>query len=124
MFGDYEFEITLRDRNRDGTVDDDVQRGDQYESIAQTMTISVRPINDAPELNPNFDPLSFTVMEDGTIEILVTGDQANPGLLDVFLPGPSGAPTDESADLTPQPGGNQTVSMAEHERSIRRMFHS
>ncbi|MGB0599405.1 MAG: tandem-95 repeat protein [Rubripirellula sp.] len=113
VFGDYEFEVTLTDRNRDGSIDDDALRGDLNESIPQTLTISVRPINDAPKLNPDLDPLSFTLMEDGTVEILITGNQANPGLLDVFLPGPADGPITESDDLAPQPGGNQTVSMAE-----------
>ncbi|MEE2937570.1 MAG: S8 family serine peptidase, partial [Planctomycetota bacterium] len=113
VFGDFEFEITLKDRNRDGSVDKDALRGELNESIPQTLTISVRPINDAPQLNPELDPLSFTLMEDGSVEILVTGDQTNPGLLDVFLPGPADAPITESDDLAPQLGGNQIVSMAE-----------
>ncbi|MDG2221798.1 MAG: Ig-like domain-containing protein [Rubripirellula sp.] len=113
VFGDYEFEVTLKDRNRDGSVDDDALRGDLNTSIPETLTISVRPINDAPKLNPDLDPLSFTLMEDGTVEILITGDQDNPGLLDVFLAGPADGPITESDDLDPQPGGNQTVSMAE-----------
>ncbi len=104
VFGDFDFEIFLID-DGPGTVDGATPRGDIISSLPVTLTIDVQPTNDAPVVNPDAEPLHFTLLEDGTVEILVSGDNTSPGLLDVFLPGPS----NESDDILPEPGGNQSV---------------
>ena len=111
VFGNYEFEVVLSDFNRDGTQTDNSVRGDLISSIPITMTINVRPVNDPPRVDPNAAPLVFNMTEDGTLDILVSGDGTNRGLLDVFLPGPNIGETDESADIAPLPGANQTVDL-------------
>lgn len=111
IFGSFRFEVTLNDSNRDGTVSNNTIRGDLISSIPITLSIDVRPVNDPPVLNTAADPLAFQLLEEGTFEILVEGDNTSPGLLDVFFPGPSVGRTDESADISPAPGGNQTLSL-------------
>ncbi len=111
VFGTFRFEVVLNDQNRDGTVSNNTTRGDLISSIPVTMTITVNPVNDPPIVNPAADPLSFEILEDGTFEILVSGDNTNPGLLDVYFPGPATGATDEGANIAPRPGGNQTVSL-------------
>ena len=100
VFGDFKFRVALTD---DGP--GNATRGDLISSIPVTITISVQPINDPPVVKPNFDALQFSLLEDGTIDILVDGDALTPGLLDAFLPGPA----NEAADITP--GGNQSISL-------------
>lgn len=109
VFGEFRFEVVLNDQNRDGTLSNNTTRGDLISSIPVTMTITVNPVNDPPIVNPAADSLSFEMLEDGTFEILVEGDNTNPGLLDVYFPGPSIGATDEAANTAPRPGGNQTV---------------
>lgn len=106
IFGDYRFEVTLND---DGSANS--TRGDLISSIPVIMTISVSPINDPPQLDPNADPLQFEISEDGEAVILVSGTATENGLLDVFTPGPSIGRTNESADIAPALGGNQSVSL-------------
>ncbi|MEO1524863.1 MAG: tandem-95 repeat protein [Planctomycetota bacterium] len=101
VFGSFDFEIVLTD---DGPGDS--TRGDLISSDPVTVTIDVLPINDPPVVVPGVD-LSFTLDEDRSIDIPITGDMNVAGLLDAFIPGPA----NESADLTP--GGNQTVSIQE-----------
>ncbi|MEM1067636.1 MAG: Ig-like domain-containing protein [Planctomycetota bacterium] len=96
--GDFVFTVTLQD---DGPVDDqDSIRGDRNVSEPLLLTISVLPINDPPVLDPTADPLFFQLDEDpqDPIVIPVNGDIDQPGLLDVFLPGPIGGSGDESGD--------------------------
>ncbi|WP_436714795.1 tandem-95 repeat protein [Roseiconus lacunae] len=100
VFGSFDFEIVLTD---DGP--SDASRGDLTTSIARTITIDVLPINDPPVVRPDADPLEFRIDEDGSVEIMVNGTAGNPGLLDVFSPGPD----NESENIVP--GGNQTLSM-------------
>ncbi|QDT03916.1 Dockerin type I repeat protein [Rubripirellula lacrimiformis] len=109
VFGEFRFEVVLSDQNRDGTVSDNTTRGDLISSEPITLTINVNPVNDPPIVDPTSAPLSFTMLEDGLFEILVEGDSTNRGLLDLYFPGPSVGATDESADIAPQPGGNQIV---------------
>ncbi|KAA5546992.1 tandem-95 repeat protein [Roseiconus nitratireducens] len=101
-FGSFDFEVVLTD---DGTRDPN--RGDLFESDPQTFTVDVLPVNDAPVVRTDIDPLSFTMLEDGSVEIYSRGDATTPGLLDVFAVGPD----NEAADLTP--GGNQTLALKE-----------
>ncbi|QDT09692.1 tandem-95 repeat protein [Planctomycetes bacterium K23_9] len=101
VFGKFEFRVFLND---EGPGND--TRGDLISSIPSTITITIQPENDAPVVDPNADPLTFTLREDGTIDIPVNGDSQSNGLLKPFLPGPA----NESEDITP--GGNQTVSLA------------
>ena len=101
VFGEFVFEVVLND---DGI--GNATRGDLISSDPQTITISVLPVNDSPVLSPNAGDLSFTLLENSTIDIQIVGDTVTAGLLDVFLPGPD----NESDDITP--GGNQTVSLA------------
>ncbi|TWT49074.1 hypothetical protein Pla22_42660 [Rubripirellula amarantea] len=109
VFGTYLFDVVLTDRERDNSQIDDPNRGDLVSSIPITLTITVNPVNDPPMVDPNADPLSFEILEDGVGEVLVRGDSTGRGLLDVFLPGPGVGRTDEAANVTP--GGNQTVSL-------------
>ena len=111
VFGEFRFEVVLSDQNRDGSVSDNTTRGDLISSIPVTLTINVNPVNDPPIVDPNSAPLSFTMLEDGLFEILVDGDNTSRGLLDVYFPGPNSGATDESADILPRIGGNQTVSL-------------
>ncbi|NND96214.1 MAG: tandem-95 repeat protein, partial [Pirellulaceae bacterium] len=101
VFGNFTFEVVLTDNGPgNGT------RGDLISSFPVTMTIALQPVNDAPVVKANADPLEFTLLEDGSVDILVSGDTVTPGLLDVFLPGPA----NESQNIVP--GGNQSVSLA------------
>ncbi|TWU06031.1 tandem-95 repeat protein [Stieleria varia] len=100
VFGRFTFEVVLTD---DGP--GNATRGDLISSIPATITIDVRPVNDPPVVDPTADPLHFSLLEDGTFDILVNGDSVSPGLLDVFLPGPA----NESSNV--DPGGNQSVSL-------------
>ncbi|MGB7329054.1 MAG: tandem-95 repeat protein [Rubripirellula sp.] len=111
VFGEFRFEVVLSDQNRDGTLSDNTTRGDLISSVPVTLTINVNPVNDPPIVDPNAAPLSFTMLEDGLFEILVDGDNTSRGLLDVYFPGPNLGSTDESADILPRVGGNQTVSL-------------
>ncbi len=104
VFGEFDFEIRLID-NGNGDVDGDNPRGDITASLPITLTIDVQPTNDPPVVDSNVAPLRFTMLEDGTYDVLINGDNTSPGLLDVFLPGPA----NESADILPEPGGNQSV---------------
>ncbi len=106
VFGEFNFEIFLVD-DGPGTVDGASPRGDLITSLPVTLTINVQPTNDAPVINPDVPPLQFTLLEDGTVDVLVTGDNTSPGLLDLFLPGPA----NESEDILPMPGGNQSLSL-------------
>lgn len=103
VFGEFRFDLILRDNGAD-----DPARGDVNRSLPVRLTIEVQPVNDPPMLDPQAAPLEFAIAEDTTIEIPVTGSGGLPGLLDVFLPGPAGA-GDESANIVP--GGNQTLSL-------------
>jgi hypothetical protein len=100
VFGRFEFEITLTDNG-----DDDPARGDQRVSDPQTITIDVLPINDQPVVDPSADPLAFTISEDQSIDIFSRATAGQPGMLDVFLPGPA----NEAEDIVP--GGNQTLTI-------------
>ena len=100
VFGEFDFEIVATD---DGP--GNATRGDLISSQPVTLTIDIQPVNDPPRVDPTADPLSFELLEDGTVDILVNGDGVRRGLLDVFLPGPA----NESEDI--DPGGNQTVSL-------------
>lgn len=111
VFGEYRFELVLNDRNQDGSISDNTTRGDLISSIPVTLTINVQPVNDPPIVDPTAAPLNFTILEDGTFDILVEGDNTSPGLLDPFFPGPSVGATDEAADIAPRVGGNQTVTL-------------
>lgn len=111
VFGEFRFEIVLNDQNLDGSISDNTLRGDLMSSIPVTLTINVQPINDPPIVRPDVDPLEFTLLEDGSFDILVTGDNTSPGLLDQFFPGPFNGAADEGANILPQLGGNQTVSL-------------
>ncbi len=106
VFGDFRFELILMDNGSDND-----PRGDLNKSIPVTMTINVRPVNDSPRVDPAADPLAFTILEDGSIDILVEGDNTSPGLLDPFFPGPNVGPGNESADIAPAPGANQSVML-------------
>ncbi len=111
VFGEYRFEVVLTDENRDGSISDNTLRGDLISSIPATLTINIQPVNDPPIVDPNAELLVFPILEDGFFDILVSGDNTSPGLLDPFFPGPFTGATDESADIAPQLGGNQTVSL-------------
>ena len=100
VFGEFGFEVVATD---DGP--GNATRGDLISSLPRTLTIDVQPVNDPPRVDPAASPLQFELLEDGSIDILVNGDASNPGLLDVFLPGP----VNESENV--DPGGNQTVSL-------------
>ena len=112
VFGSYSFEIMLVD-DGPGTADGGTARGDITHSLPRTLTIDVQPVNDPPVVNPAASELRFSLLEDGTFEILVEGDNTNPGLIDVFLPGPTSGPGDESADIAPRVGANQSLSLGE-----------
>ncbi|MCC9601167.1 tandem-95 repeat protein [Stieleria sp. JC731] len=100
VFGKFDFEIVLTDNGPS-----DASRGDLTTSIPQTISIEVLPINDPPVVRDDIDPLEFTINEDGSVDIMAVGTPGNPGLLDVFAPGPD----NESENIVP--GGNQTVSL-------------
>ncbi len=100
VFGTFEFEVLLTD-----TGPGNATRGDLISSLPQTMTITVQPVNDPPQINPSVPPLEFSLLEDGDITIQIRGDSSNPGLLDVFQVGPA----NEAADVNP--GGNQTLTL-------------
>ncbi len=100
VFGRFEFEITLTD---DGL--NDPSRGDQNLSDPVTITIDVLPINDPPVVDPAAPPLLFEIEEDESIDIFSRAIAGQPGMLDVFLPGPA----NEAADIVP--GGNQTLAI-------------
>ncbi|WP_173405146.1 Ig-like domain-containing protein, partial [Novipirellula maiorica] len=100
VFGEFQFEIVATDNGPGNAT-----RGDLISSLASTMTIQVQPVNDPPQIDPAVSPLEFTMLEDGEVEIRVSGDSTNPGLLDVFAVGPA----NEAANVTP--GGNQTLSL-------------
>ena len=105
VFGDYRFEVTLNDFERNGTQNDNTTRGDLISSVPVTLTINVQPVNDPPLVNDNADPLAFEILEDGEFSILVEGDNTSPALLNVFFPGPSVGRTDEAAPGTTLPDG-------------------
>ena len=106
VFGNFRFEVTLNDDGPENST-----RGDLISSVPVTMTISVRPTNDPPQLDANADPLQFNINEDEQAVILVEGTATETGLIDVFTPGPSTGRTDESIDIAPESGGNQTVEL-------------
>ncbi len=108
VFGEFDFELILQD-NGLGDHAGANQRGDINGSIPVTLTIDVQPTNDPPVVDPTAAPLHFTLLEDGSVDILVTGDNTSPGLLDVFLVGPD----NEAADIAPEIGGNQSVSLGQ-----------
>ncbi len=101
VFGDFEFFVKLTD---DGD-QDSAGRGDQFESEPVEITISVRPQNDAPVLVDNAPDLTYEIAEDGSIDILFSGNVTQPGLFDYFNVGAA----NESDDVV---GGNQTLSLA------------
>jgi hypothetical protein len=103
VFGDFTFDVTLNDNGLDNST-----RGDLISSFSTTLNISINPINDAPILNPNAGPLQFSLVEDGSQEILIEGNGTDIGLLDAFTAGPTNGPASETADLD---GGNQTISL-------------
>lgn len=102
VFGQFVFEVVLTD---DGP--GNATRGDLISSFPELLTINVRPVNDPPVIAQGSDPLEFTLLEDGTVDILINGDTVTPGLLDSFLPGPN----NESGPIVP--GGNQSVSLTD-----------
>ena len=102
VYGTFEFEVVLTDNGPGNET-----RGDLISSEPVVLTLDIRPVNDAPIRNPDSSDLEFTILEDGSIDILVSGDTVNSGLLDAFLPGPA----NEAQAISP--GGNQTVAMAE-----------
>ncbi|EMI20702.1 surface-associated protein cshA precursor [Rhodopirellula maiorica SM1] len=101
-FGSFEFTVVLRDNGAMETA----TRGDLFESVPVTMTINVRPVNDAPVAVNNAPNLTYTVGEDGSVVIPFVGNAAdNPGLLDFFRVGPS----NETSALV---GGGQSIDVA------------
>lgn len=100
VFGRFQFELLLTD---DGPTD--ASRGDQNVSDPKTITIDVLPINDPPQVDPAAPELFFTIQEDASVEIFSVGSSGDPGLLDVFQPGPA----NEADDIVP--GGNQTLAI-------------
>ncbi|WP_442506520.1 tandem-95 repeat protein [Novipirellula sp. SH528] len=102
VFGSFEFTVLLRDNGPMDTA----TRGDLFESVPVTMTINVRPVNDAPVKVTNAPDLIYSVGEDGSVVIPFDGDAANnPGLLDFFRVGPA----NETSALV---GGGQTINVA------------
>lgn len=111
-FGTAVLEVRATDNGPDNAI-----RGDEVSSLAQTLTINIRPVNDRPELNTT-TPISYTLNEDSAILqsgntvtfqgvfIPLNGTGGQVGLLDVFNPGPA----NESSNVTP--GGNQTLQLA------------
>ncbi|QDT09690.1 tandem-95 repeat protein [Planctomycetes bacterium K23_9] len=103
VFGKFVFNVVLDD---DGT--DDVVRGDIDKSITQILTIDVRPQNDAPVINAAaVGSLSFDTKEGETLVIAASGASVQGDLLGAFDAGP----TNESADIAPAPGGNQSITL-------------
>lgn len=102
VFGSFDFEVVLVDNG-----DNDQSRGDLNTSLPVTVTIDVLPINDAPVVRTDVDPLSFTINEDTSLDVFSNGVGNDRGLLDVFAVGPA----NEGMDLTP--GGNQSVFLKE-----------
>ena len=110
-FGTAVLEVRATDNGPDNAI-----RGDEVSSLAQTLTINIRPVNDRPELNTT-TPIVYTLNEDSAILqpnnsvsfqgvfIPLNGSGGNVGLLDVFNPGPA----NESSNITP--GGNQTLRL-------------
>ncbi|GAA5506096.1 tandem-95 repeat protein [Novipirellula caenicola] len=102
VFGAFEFTVVLRDNGAVQTA----TRGDLFESVPVTMTINVRPVNDAPVPVNNAPNLIYQVGEDGSVVIPFVGNAAdNPGLLDFFRVGPS----NETSALV---GGGQSIDVA------------
>ncbi len=98
--------------NRDGSISDNTLRGDLISSIPVTLTINVQPINDPPIVDPAAEPLAFSIVRGRYLRHPgVTVTIPVPALLDPFFPGPNIGATDESADIAPRLGGNQTVSL-------------
>ncbi len=102
VFGSFQFEVVLTDNGVDNSV-----RGDDVSSDPVTITINVLPVNDVPGRVPGVNDLAYTINEDTTRDILVRGTAGAPGLLDLFNVGPA----NESADISPLPGGNQTIAL-------------
>ncbi|MCC9657531.1 tandem-95 repeat protein [Rhodopirellula halodulae] len=110
VFGTFEFEVVLTEILPGSNEQENSTRGDLRSSLPVTLTIDVQPVNDRPTIKDEFstagsNPLNFSLSEDGTFDVLVTGDGTSPGLLDVFDVGPD----NEAADNTP--GGNQSLSL-------------
>ncbi len=104
VFGSFQFEVRLIDGEAN-----DPSRGDINQSASQTLTIDIYPVNDPPVLDPSAPTLEYALPEDGSVEILLRSDGGVPGLLDVFVAGPSTPQGDETANITP--GGNQSVTL-------------
>ena len=99
VFGQFEFDIVLMD---DGALD--LARGDINASLPRQLTINVRPINDAPVIDPAaIGSLDFSTSEDQSIDLSASAAAVAGDLLGAFNPGPS----NESSNITP--GGNQTL---------------
>ncbi len=96
--GTARYSVTLRDNG--GTANGGVDR-----SLAQTLEINVRPVNDAPRIIAGA-PSRYTMLEDGVLVLPLTspGGGAPAGLLDQFVVGPA----NEAQNV---PGGNQTLSI-------------
>lgn len=115
VFGTFVFEVVLTDNGPDNST-----RGDLISSLPATLTIDIQPVNDSPVLVDNPPAIHHTMYEDGPavingtvapgtpVEIQVRGNGTTVGLLDVFNPGPA----NESADILPKLGGNQTITLA------------
>ena len=100
VFGSFDLEITLTDNGEGNDT-----RGDLISSLTQTLSLIVQPINDPPRVDPQAGLIEYTLLEDGTVEIPISGDATNPGLLDVFRVGPA------NEESTVTPGGNQSLSL-------------
>ncbi|GAA4448795.1 tandem-95 repeat protein [Novipirellula rosea] len=102
VFGEFKFTVMLSDNGPTDTA----TRGDLFQSVPVTMTINVRPVNDAPVKVSNAPNLTYVVGEDGSVVIPFVGNAADqPGLLDFFRVGPD----NETSTLV---GGGQTIDVA------------
>lgn len=103
-FGVFAFDVTLTD---DGLGNNTSNRGDLNTSLAQQITLTVLPQNDAPVRNTQTE-LSFDLLEDQSIDIPLMGSGTNRGLFDVFDVGPA-----NEAASSPIAGGSQSLSLAD-----------
>ena len=107
-FGIAIFQVLATDNGPDNST-----RGDRTSSQAKTLTITIQPQNDAP-VPANNNPVQFSLQEDGSYFIpLRAGGSGPQGLLDKFVVGPVTGAGDESADILPRPGANQTLSLGQ-----------
>ncbi|MGB7348073.1 MAG: Ig-like domain-containing protein [Pirellulaceae bacterium] len=103
VFGKFTFDVVLSDTGINNPA-----RGDINTSLAQQLTIDIRPVNNPPTIKPAaIGSLEFSTREGQTLLIQADGSTIAGDLLGAIDVGPA----NEAADIAPLPGGNQTVTL-------------